>query len=339
MDENKERMPWRRTFLLGFGFFGVSLLWPLYDSYVPIFLRSFGLTNQAVGFGMTLDNYVNMFIQPWVGQRSDRTLTRFGRRFPYIMIGAPLAALGMVLIPLAASRSLLLLFGAMLLMTMSMALFRSPTVALLGDMFPPGLRSKANGVINFMGVGAAVIAFLVGGQLYQINPALPFSAAAAGMLAVLAILMFMIREPERPYSTGDASLGLRDTLRTLVQNPDRSALLILSAILAWSIGITALQAFFTLFGKNVLGLNEGTASQLLSFYPLAGLIFAIPGGYLGSYLGRRRTILLCLLLLAAVLVTFLFIPTASLRDAAGFNLLQPATWFANSTIRLIILLL
>lgn len=337
-------MPWRKTFLLGFGFFGISLLWPLYDSYVPLFLRAFGLSNVAVGFLMTLDNYANLFIQPWVGQRSDRTHTRWGRRFPYIMIGAPIAAVGGILIPLGAVRALPLLIGAMLMMNLAMAFFRSPTVALLGDLFPSALRSRANGVINFMGLLAGVSAFLGGGALYKLNPAYPFCAAALIMLGVLGLLMAFVREPaslrrEAGPSPGRASVGVRATLKSLVANPDRSALLILTALLAWSIGFTAIQAFFTLYSKHELGLEEGVASQLLSFYPIAGLIFAIPGGHLGTYFGRRRTLILCLGVLGGLLIAFLFISPVPLSGLEAFNLLAPATWFATPTIRLLILML
>jgi maltose/moltooligosaccharide transporter len=337
------RLPWRRTFLLGFGFFGITLLWPIYDSFVPIFLSGFGLSNRAIGFWMTLDNYANLFIQPWVGNRSDRTRTRWGRRFPYIMLGAPLAALGGALIPLGATQSLPLLIGAMLVMTVSMSLFRSPTVALLGDVFPPGLRSRANGVINFMGLLAGVLAFLVGGVLYRMNPAYPFWVAATVMLLVLALLVTRVREPAVPAAAGDGEeleiTGVLATLQRLAQQADRSVLYLLSALLAWSVGLTALQAFFTLFSRNELGVAEGAAAQLLSFYPLAGLVFAIPGGYLGTYFGRKRVIMLCLAIMAIGLGIFLLIPPATLGTAQDFNLLDPTTWFRAPTVRLLIALL
>lgn len=338
------RMPWRKTFLLGFGFFGISLVWPLYDSYVPIFLSTFGLSNRLIGFLMTADNWVNLFVQPAVGVLSDRTRTRIGRRFPFILIGAPLAAVGIILIPLGATHSLPALVGAMLLMTISMALFRTPAVALLGDVFPPELRSRANGVINFMGLLAGIIAFLAGGMLYKIRPAYPFWAAAVAMLFMLGLLMVIVREPTSVVENGAGDNegqgpGLRATLYGLIRNPDRSALLILCALLAWSIGFTAIQAFFTLYGKHELGLDEGTASQLLSFFPLAGLLFAIPGGYLGTYLGRRRTMLLCLAVLTLVLITFAFVSPTARAGLGSFTLLSPDTWFATPIQRLLILLL
>lgn len=341
-DAGTMQMPWRKTFLLGFGFFGVTVIWPLYDSYVPLFLRSYGLSNFLVGILMTVDNYANLFIQPWVGARSDQTNTRWGRRYPYIMLGAPLAALGAIFIPIGADLALALLVAAMLMYTLSMALFRSPTVALLGDIFPSELQSKANGVINFMGLFAAVIAFFTGGALYKLDTRYPFWAGAATMLVALVILITFVREPAHVASDEeetDDGQGLVALLRDLIVGPDRSALLILAALLAWSVGITAIQAFFTLYGRQELGLDAGTAAQLLSFYPLAGLLLAIPGGYLGTYLGRRRTLLLCLVVLTISLVIFLFVPATELRQLGAFALLDPSTWFATRTISFLTLLL
>ncbi len=91
--------PWARTFILGFGFFGISIIWPLFNSLIPPMLKDLGLTAGVIGFILTWDNLINMFLQPWIGSRSDRTRTRFGRRKPYLMIGAPLAALFFILVP------------------------------------------------------------------------------------------------------------------------------------------------------------------------------------------------------------------------------------------------
>ena len=96
---------------------------------------------------------MNMFLQPWVGSRSDRTHTRFGRRKPWLMLDAPLAAFFFILVPFVRENFVLIAL-AILGTNLGMALFRSLTVAYLGDLFKPGERSKANGVINLMG-GAA----------------------------------------------------------------------------------------------------------------------------------------------------------------------------------------
>src|SRR5690606_28486146 len=168
----------RKTWLLGFGFFSISLTWALYNAFVPLFLEKYIASTMVIGFLMTIDNYFALFLQPWVGNRSDRTNTRFGRRMPYLLIGMPLAAVFMTLIPLHVSLITLVLF--MVLMNLSMSLYRSPTVALMPDITPDAQRSKANGIINFMGGIGAVAAFGAGSILYEANQTLPF--AVAGVL-------------------------------------------------------------------------------------------------------------------------------------------------------------
>src|SRR4030067_1789049 len=77
------RFPFGKTFLLGFGFFGISLIWPIFNNFVPVFLREeFGLSATLIGFIMTWDNYLNMFVQPIAGEPPRPTPTPLGRRAP-----------------------------------------------------------------------------------------------------------------------------------------------------------------------------------------------------------------------------------------------------------------
>lgn len=144
------RLNYGKTFLLGFGFFGVSVIWGVYNAFVPIFLADkFGLSPAFIGFFMTLDNIAALFIQPPVGAWSDRIRTKWGRRIPFILIGAPITALAFGFIPMAA---VLPLFVACTSTTLlSAALWRTPVIALMPDITPSPFRSQANGIINFMG--------------------------------------------------------------------------------------------------------------------------------------------------------------------------------------------
>ncbi|HXG24569.1 MAG TPA: MFS transporter, partial [Chthonomonadales bacterium] len=90
----KQPFSLRTAFLLGLGFLGITAVGPITNNFVPIFLKEMGLPATLVGFVMTWDNYLNLFIQPIVGARSDRTRTRIGRRKPWIAAGAPVAAAG-----------------------------------------------------------------------------------------------------------------------------------------------------------------------------------------------------------------------------------------------------
>jgi maltose/moltooligosaccharide transporter len=192
-----KRFPYGKTFLIGFGFFGISIIWPLFNSLIPPMLEDLGLSAVIVGFILTWDNIINMFVQPWVGNRSDRTRTRLGRRKPWLMLGTPMAAFFFSLVPFVREH-LVLIAIAILGTNISMALFRSPTIAYLGDLFKPEERSTANGVINLMGGLGGAVALFGGGALYKIGIPLPFIAGSGVLLFAILIVLLVVKEP--PFS-------------------------------------------------------------------------------------------------------------------------------------------
>jgi MFS family permease len=276
----------KRTWLLGFGFFSISMTWALYNAFVPFFLDAYLSSTALIGFMMTLDNYFALFLQPWIGRRSDRTATRFGRRMPYLLAGMPLAALFVVLIPLHADFATLVLF--MVLMNLAMSLYRSPTIALMPDLTPEEKRTKANGIINFMGGVGGILAYAAGSPLYRVHPALPFLAAAAITLLSLLILYRSVKE-SRDRVVAVAAEPQRLKLRGEL---DRTTVLLLLAIFCWFVSYQGVEALFTLYGKHQLGLEESEAAFSLTFFSLFFVLFAIPSGWFGSRLGKKRTILI-----------------------------------------------
>ncbi|NMC12764.1 MAG: SLC45 family MFS transporter [Chloroflexi bacterium] len=283
---------YRKTFILGFGFFGISLIWPIFNNFVPIFLKEdFTLSATAIGFIMTWDNYLNMFLQPVVGERSDRTRTRFGRRKPWMAVGAPLAAFFFIIVPLMRSPAGIMI--AILLTNVSMALFRSPTIALLGDLFPAEQRSKANGVINLMGGLGSIAAFLIGGKLYELGRITPFIFGSVVMVSAIAAVWGFVREPQQPLQTEkhDTRGSFFTNLNEVLRASDRSGLYILLAILCWFLGFNALETWISSFGKFTLGINEGRMAIFTSGLALMFVIFAVPSGLLATRYGRRRVIL------------------------------------------------
>jgi MFS family permease len=361
-----------KIFLLGFGFFGVSVIWGVYNAFVPLFLANkFGLEPALIGFFMTLDNIAALFIQPPVGAWSDRLRTKIGRRLPFIIIGAPIAAFVFGLIPLA---SVLPLFVACTTtMILSMAFWRTPVVALMPDITPSANRSQANGIINFMGGIGSIISFLGGAKLYDMNPAFPFwLGSGLVVLAALLVLIF-IKEP-RQYETrenvitntfsgfvkfmgervrllalslfGVLAAGLLLTLllpeaRTIgaeisvppyvglfvvlvliwfvgfyayymarepIQAKDKSALRLFLAIFAWFVGYNAIEAFFTLYAVNHLGMAESDGARLLGHMSLFFVLFALVSGFIGGKFGRRRTIMTGIILLGGLIATMYFLP-------------------------------
>ncbi len=299
--------PWGRTFVLGFGFFGISIIWPLFNSLIPPMLADLGLSALVVGFILTWDNIINMFFQPWVGSRSDRTHTRFGRRKPWLMLGAPMAALFFILVPFVRENFVLIAL-AILGTNIGMALFRSPTIAYLGDLFQPEERSKANGVINLMGGVGGAIALFTGGALYKIGVPIPFIFGAAVMLLATGVVLWRVKEPDRSHLAAEEieqEPRLLDNVRDVATNPDRSGLFLLGAIFAWFVGWNATEAFFTLYARDVLGISVGTGTQMLTAFAAMLIVFAIPSGLLATRFGRKPIILIGLIgMTVGVLLAF-----------------------------------
>ena len=302
-----ERFPYSRTFVLGFGFFGISIIWPLFNSLIPPMLEDLGLSALVVGFILTWDNIINMFVQPWVGSLSDRTRTRIGRRKPFLLLGAPVAALFFMLVPFV--RENFILIGIAILGTnIGMALFRSPTVAYLGDLFRPDQRSKANGVINLMGGMGAAAALFGGGALYKIGVPLPFIVGSGVMLLSTGVVLLYVHEPDPEDDIPDQenAPGLVENLRLLAAGPNKNGIYLLAAIFFWFVGWNAMEAFFTIYARNVLQIEVGTATQMLTAFAASLLLFAIPSGLLATRIGRKPTILIGLsgMIVGAVLGFF-----------------------------------
>lgn len=291
--------PWRNTFILGFGFFGISIIWPLFNSLIPPMLKDLGLSAAVVGFILTWDNIINMFFQPWVGSRSDRTHTRFGRRKPWLMVGAPLAAVFFILVPFVRENFVLIAL-AILGTNLAMALFRSPTIAFLGDLFKPGERSKANGVINLMGGVGGAIALFTGGALYKIGVPIPFIFGAAVMLIAIAIVLWRVEDPPvAPLAQAAQEPTLLQNIQQVATDADRSGLFLLSAIFCWFVGWNATEAFFTLYAREILGVPVGTGTQMLTAFAATLILFSIPSGLIATRVGRKPTILVGLAGMAA----------------------------------------
>ncbi|MFM8368937.1 MAG: MFS transporter [Chloroflexota bacterium] len=307
---SSSRLNYGKTFLLGFGFFGVSVIWGVYNAFVPIFLsEKFDLSPALIGFFMTLDNIAALFIQPPVGAWSDKLRSPLGRRIPFILVGAPITAVAFGLIPIAAVLPLFVACTSTLLL--SAALWRTPVVALMPDITPSEFRSQANGIINFMGGVGTIIALQTGGMLYKMSPSFPFWLGS-GLVLLAALIVYLFIEEPKEYETAQEQPGMFASLKEVISDPDKSGLRILLAIFFWFIGFSAVETFFTLYAKNHLGLNEGDGATLLSVLPLFFVLAAIPSGYVAGKLGRKTTISIGLVILVIMLVLLYITPAEAL---------------------------
>jgi len=344
----QQKLDYRKTFLIGFGFFGTSVMWKLYNDYVPIFLQAgnpafetatkaagFGLGAALTGFVMTLDNIAGLFLLPLIGVWSDRVWTRIGRRKPFIITLAPIAIAAFLTIPLVVKAippalsgqsaelggSMALFMIAIGIFLLAMAGFRTPVISLMPDMTPSKLRSQANGVINLMGGLGGVIITLIGAWLYGIDIAMPFIVAGVLMAAAVIMLMIFVQEQRELTDAPEAReeeqrLGALRSLGRVPAAVRPSLLFMLASIFLWFVGYNAIETFFTSYGVQVLGIKENQASLLSSISYVTFILFSVPSGYLAARIGRRKTITTGLLVFAGLLLVGYLIPNIIVIGAA-----------------------
>ncbi|MFW9909117.1 MAG: MFS transporter [Candidatus Thorarchaeota archaeon] len=324
-DGDTEPMRWLYVFVIGLGFFTTGVSWSVYNSYLPAdFLPTFiggSLQNTIIGLIMVLDNIVALFLQPYIGARSDAKRSRFGRRMPYILIGTPTAAVFFALIAIGwAAFNFWLMFLFLTIFNVAMAYYRAPVVALMPDVVPSKLRSKANGVINLMGGVGAIYAFAIASQIYkiqdpglaamfgitptQVGPILAFLTTSVIMVVATIILYLVVKEPEvPPVDPGKPKeIGIVQAIRQVSFSTDRSAIGLLFAILFWFFGWNAMETWYTRYGREVLGFLTADASFQLTAFALSFVVFAVPAGLVAGKIGRKQSILLGLIIMIAALV-------------------------------------
>jgi len=228
-DNSGLKLNYKRTFLIGFAFFGILLLWQVYDSWCPTFLtdifarRMYGLSSAQlkagdpekilnvqwiVGIIMACDNLAALILLPIFGNLSDRTKTPIGKRMPFILTGTLVSALAFPFIPLFFHyNNVIGMIIMMAIVLMFMMMYRNPAVALMPDITPKPLRAKANGIINIMGYFGGAFATVLGIFLVlskYINAEdsarsiwtieIPFIIASILMVISAFVLFFTIKE-------------------------------------------------------------------------------------------------------------------------------------------------
>lgn len=294
---------YRTTFLLGTGYFAISVASALYNSFVPLFLKHYILSSGIIGLIVSFRTLSGIVLNLYFSARSDRTRTRFGRRLPYILIGMPIAAVLFVMLPWQFGAAFLIIVD--ILYAFASNIFYAPTISLMPDITPMNARSKANGIINLMGGVGALIMYFSGAALFTINRNLPFALVGLLFLIVPLILYRSIREPERvPTAASIAMKHLWNAAKEVFLNPDRTGRYLMAAVFLWSIAESAVQTFFVTYTVYYLHLPTSAGTISIGLFSLAFMAFAFPAGMIATRFGRKRSIAIGLAVFAAVLLLF-----------------------------------
>lgn len=316
----------KRTILVGLAFLSICAFWQMYDNVVPLILtKTFHMNETFSGAIMAADNVLALFLLPFFGTLSDRTNTKIGKRMPYILFGTGCAIILLNLLPVLDNSyaaapstfktvSFVIVLGLLLI---AMGTYRSPAVALMPDVTPKPLRSRANAIINLMGAVGGLLYLAVAAVLYpnakiaglaHVNYQPLFIVVAAIMFVAVGALFLTIKEPQ--LVAGNKALEAQHPEWNLAESdgsgnevlpkPVKKSLgFLLASIALWFIGYNGVTTWFTTYIDEVMGQGLGGASTCLMVATAGAIVSYIPIGAIASKIGRRRTIQGGIILLAA----------------------------------------
>ncbi len=343
----------KRTMLIGFAFFGILLLWQVYDSWCPTFLAEMfakalypeyvTLRQQntleaiaqcndiiekvqyPVGIMMAIDNLAALILLPIFGKLSDKTHTKIGKRMPYILVGTFVCAVAFPFIPVFYHFNKLVgLIIFMAIVVIFAMMYRNPAVALMPDITPKPLRSKANGIINIMGYIGGFFAVLVGlvfvlsdylgttidkdTKLYAAHTwayqrplaiIAPFLIASLLMLVSAIVLFFTIRENKiademkDEMARGEQEAEVVDAVsedKPLTKANRAILIFILLAEFFWFMADNGIGTFMGNYAVYFLGTSTKNSSINLIAGGVGSVVGFAIGGLLASKITRKWTV-------------------------------------------------
>jgi len=321
------KLNYKRTMIIGFAFFGILLLWQVYDTWCPTFLtelfkNSFGVSDEKqvqylVGIMMAIDNLAALILLPIFGRLSDKTNTRIGKRMPYILVGTFVCAVAFPFIPVlfhyGKAVGVIVLMAIVVLFAM---MYRNPAVALMPDMTPKPLRSKANGIINIMGYLGGAFATVVGilfvlsdylgkthkhewqvGNIWAVEG--PFLLASVLMLASAVVLFVLVKENKirdemkDEMARGDAMSATEDKVdddKPLTRANKIMLFLILGAEFFWFMADNGISTFLNNYVIYGTGSSSVGTAVLTILGGVGSVIGFVVGGIIASKIGRKFTV-------------------------------------------------
>ena len=314
----------KKTIEMGFAFLSICAFWQMYNALIPLVLtNTFHMNETISGVIMALDNVLALFLLPLFGSISDKCKSRLGRRRPFILFGTIAAAVLMLMLPLVdnsyfANPSVskeVLFIGILGALLVAMGTYRSPAVALMADCTIKPLRSRANAIINLMGAVGGIIYLGIAAILYpasktkdlaHVDYTLGFLIVAGIMIASLCIVMItvdekalnkQVEEYERLHPDENLTAEDESGNQVLPKDVKRSLIMILISVSLWFIAYNGMETWFTTYASKMWQMALGDASRCLLVATGGAIIFFIPSGVVASKIGRKKTILLGIVIL------------------------------------------
>lgn len=315
------KLNYLRVICVGFAFFLITAFWQAYDKTIPLILTyKFNMNQTLSGLIMAFDNVLAVFLLPLFGALSDKSKSKIGKRTIFILIGTILSVVSFIFLPLIGN---VWLFIAVLLVTLlSMSIFRSPAVALMPDVTCKPLRSKGNAIINLVGTVGGLIVLGVGlvvkvGEQTMHN-LMPYYIIVCGII-LMGLIAFLLTVKENKwaeqmrldtakYYPEDDKQEEKGKSKKLSKPEIKSLLLILGSVALWYMGYNAITSKYSLYADKVL---QQSYDLTLLIAQGAAIVSYLPVGIIATKIGRKKTVLAGVVMLALAFFFAIFISANS----------------------------
>ena len=276
---------------LSFGFFGVQIAYALQSANISRIFSTLGADPHSLSYFWILPPLMGIIVQPIIGVLSDKTWTRFGRRIPYLFVGALIAVAVMVLLPNAGSFgmavSTAMMFGLIALMFLdtSINIAMQPFKMMVGDMVNEEQKTKAYSIQSFLCNAGSLVGFLFPFVLAwlevsntakkgQVPDTVIYSFYGGAAILIFCVLYTTIKVKEYPPSLYNEYHGVAEAQPT--QKPEKADIITLlrkAPTTFWTVGLVQ---FFCWLCSTLPASSTTT--------PATGWAFSLP---------FRRSVLCC----------------------------------------------
>lgn len=248
---------------LSFGFFGVQIAYALQSANVSRIFATLGADPHDLSYFWILPPLMGLIVQPLVGSYSDRTWNRFGRRLPYLIVGALVAVIVMCLLPNAGSFGLAvssaIIFGliALMLLDTSINMAMQPFKMLVGDMVNERQKGLAYSIQSFLCNAGSIVGYVfpfiltwIGFKNTAAEGVIPqtvvYSFYIGAAILLLCVIYSLVKIKEWPpqlyaeYNGGPAN----DSTQEKAENSNLVKLLVKAPKTFWTVGLVQFFCWF-----------------------------------------------------------------------------------------------
>lgn len=356
----KPRLSFWDIWNMSFGFLGIQMGFALQNANASRILQTFGANVEELSWFWLVAPITGMIVQPIIGHYSDRTWNRLGRRRPYFLSGAILAAIGLVLMPNASGftqylPALWVGAGMLMVMDASFNIAMEPFRALVADKLPTDQRTLGFSIQTVLiGLGAVIGSWLpyilanwFGVEAVAAEGIVPsnviWSFFIGAAVLVGAIVWTVIRTKE--YSPAEQALytgepeaeeeskGILDIFTDFAKMPKAMRQLGAVQFFSW-FALFSMWVFTTpALAQHVWGLAPSDRSSaafneagnyvgvIFGVYNLVSAIFAIFLPVIAAKVGRKRTHTLCLIAGGIGLISILFVTSPEMKWVLNLSMI------------------